>query len=296
MKWKTFFAAITVLVMVGSANAAPVVYEGFAYSAGTIDGSQNGGTGLSATGWSGTTTNVPYSVNSGGLSFTGVTTIGGKLKRNTAPGNAQISRGLAAGAQTALTQDNTTIYFSLLMQNNRYSTGNANDTFLIGTGAFTNADSKPVQLAGGEGFGVFFKGFGASPSGSIDIAGIAFDGGASQISTGLIDTDITGNTNDGGEVYFIVGQIDWAPNGNNDTLSLYNVTDVNAALPAAFATLTADLDQSAFDTLAFGGAQIGAFDEIRFGTTLTDVGVVPEPTSLTLLGLGGLMMLRRRRA
>jgi len=37
-------------------------------------------------------------------------------------------------------------------------------------------------------------------------------------------------------------------------------------------------------------------DEIRIGTTLADVIPVPEPASVALLGLGGLMLLRRRRA
>ena len=48
-----------------------------------------------------------------------------------------------------------------------------------------------------------------------------------------------------------------------------------------------------------GGGANTLLDEIRFGTTLADVipgPVVPEPASLTLLGLSGLMMLRRRHA
>jgi hypothetical protein len=40
------------------------------------------------------------------------------------------------------------------------------------------------------------------------------------------------------------------------TLSLYNITDPGAALPAPFATMTADLDQSQFDTIAIGSQQI----------------------------------------
>lgn len=92
----------------------------------------------------------------------------------------------------------------------------------------------------------------------------------------------------------IVGQIDWVADGGNDTLSLYNILDVNTALPAPFATMSADLDQSLFDTIAVGSAQVSALDEIRFGAALTDVGLIPEPASLALLGLGCLLAIRRK--
>ena len=36
-------------------------------------------------------------------------------------------------------------------------------------------------------------------------------------------------------------------------------------------------------------------DEIRIGTTLADVIPVPEPVTLTVLAIGGLALLRRRR-
>ena len=276
-------------VSAGSVNAAATIYEPFAYTPGVIDGSQAGGTGLSGTGWAGTTSNVRYSVLSGGLSFTGVVDSGGKLQRASAPGAAEISRGITGSAQTALTADDSTIWFSVLMQNNRYSSGNAQGALVFGSDALTSGNEKPVA-GSGEGFGVMFRGYSPTTSGTIDIAGIAIDGGVSSVSTGFID-----DTGSGGDTYFIVGRIDWT--GGTDTMNLFNVSDVNAALPTAFATMTADLDQSAFDTLAIGGAQIGAFDESRYGLTAADVGHigVPEPSTTALLGLGGLALILRRR-
>jgi hypothetical protein len=51
----------------------------------------------------------------------------------------------------------------------------------------------------------------------------------------------------------------------------------------------------------FDGAPTGYFDELRFGTTYADVlpAAIPEPTTFSLLGLGGLgliMAIRRKRA
>jgi hypothetical protein len=61
------------------------------------------------------------------------------------------------------------------------------------------------------------------------------------------------------------------------------------------------LDLRSVDRVSFatfgGGANLDA-DEIRLGSTLTSVTAVPEPTSLSLLGLGaiGLLAIRRKQA
>lgn len=297
---KPSISALAAITLAGNVSAAVYVSESFDYTAGTVNGTQSGGTGMIGA-WDGSTTSVMYSIDTSNAidvsGITGLSASAGKLQRNSAPGAAQISRGLTATAITNLTADNSTIYFSLLLENNRFSTGNANDSFLISTAAVPlgEAGNDPITIAGGEAFGVAFTGQGVDEGGSIDIRGIAIDGGVGAKSTGLINDPGSGGVSDGGDTYFIVGKIDWVANGGSDTLSLYNVTDTTAPLPAAFATITADIDNSNIDTLAFGGEQIGAFDEIRIGTELADVGVVPEPSSTALLGLGGLALILRRR-
>ncbi len=285
---RSFAAVATLFLTLGAANAA-AIYEPFDYSAGAMDGSsQAGGTGLTGA-WSGGGAQADWDVVSGGLVFTGLSTTGNHASRGSgqpgASGNAETSRAVTAPAISALTADNTTIYFSVLMRDDQYSSGNANGAMLFGTGAITDPSTDPVALAGGEAVGVSFN------KGTLAVRGVVVDGGVSSFSTGFLDDGDLGTLT----TYLIVGKLDWKPNGTNDTLTLYNIADVNAPLPTEFATMTFDVDQTLFDTLALGSRQVGDFDEIRFDTTLSGVGVIPEPTSLALFGLSGLLGLRRRR-
>ena len=79
-----------------------------------------------------------------------------------------------------------------------------------------------------------------------------------------------------------------------------------AAFNVGAVSNTADLDQSLFDVLSYGGARID-LDEIRIGTTFDDVlngtsvggAVIPEPMTMlavgmSLTGLGGYIRKRRR--
>ena len=281
----TALASGAALVSAMNADAAAIIYEPFNYSAGTINGTQGPATGLTGQ-WTQSGGSGLFEVVSSGLDFTGLATTGGAAKRNSAPGGSEISIAVESGTAATLTPDNGTIYFSLLLRNDRHSVGNEGMTFVFGTDKFDviSPDNVNPTISGGEGFGVHMDGLGDS---TMDIFGYAIDGGVAAESIGKVDNDTSVNT------FFIVGQIDWVESGN-DTLTLYNVSDVNT-LPVAFATITADIDQSAFDTLAITNRQVSTIDEIRFGTSLADVGVVPEPGSLALLAAGGLLVASRRR-
>ena len=113
-----------------------------------------------------------------------------------------------------------------------------------------------------------------------------------------------------GAVNIVVGKIEWdADTGGEDIITLVRFleTDVlsEAAFDAQIALLPAlssknwasnkpNLDQTQFDTLNFSMLKFFV-DEIRIGTTFGDVTPIPEPATMSLLALGGLALLGRRR-
>ncbi|MCE9610875.1 MAG: PEP-CTERM sorting domain-containing protein [Chthoniobacter sp.] len=115
-----------------------------------------------------------------------------------------------------------------------------------------------------------------------------------------------------GAANIIIGKIEWHT-GSPDVIKIATFQQTDTMTEAAFdAFITAqpnlssanwagikpDLDQSQFDTISLAGGKWFA-DEIRLATTFSDVitgtSVVPEPSSLGLLALGGLALLLRRR-
>lgn len=87
------------------------------------------------------------------------------------------------------------------------------------------------------------------------------------------------------EIFF---RIDYANAGDR-----FNLINADGSV-ISFADST-DLTFSRIGFAAFGGAEAIIYDEFELGTTLQSVGGVPEPSSLALIGLGGLLIARRRR-
>lgn len=108
-----------------------------------------------------------------------------------------------------------------------------------------------------------------------------------------------------GGTHLVVMKFEFAP-GAADVVSVYfdPATGIEPALPDAQISVAAsDLiitHQGAFSNFTFSGPGHipGTIDEIRWGDTYADVTPIPEPTTLSLLGLGLLALQRaaRRRA
>lgn len=288
----TFVPLVGALIAL-SLNAQPAIYESFDYTDGALAGNGTGTTGLAGD-WTSSTSSNPQAVFSPGLSFNNLSTTGGAVQRPSLQGADFSQVQISAGAQSTLTADNSTIYFSFLVRTDFGNEKFDNNTFYLGTSDAPDAAWEPRSgddVTPGSGFGFVVNG---QDDSSRFLQGFASDGVGTSLTTGSLASYVN---DDPAETLMIAGQIDWAANGSNDVMTLWNVVDPSAGLGTNLVSLSADLDQSTFDTLTILSRQRGSFDEIRFGTSLADVSVIPEPSAFALLsGLLGLgwVMLRRR--
>jgi len=293
----TAVAMVILVLTATSANARLVVEEQFAYEILDPDGvdtqtpldALDGGIGFDGA-WTATQSHgrllrvgllifangEPLTFNDDrGLHFTDVNgdelpVAGAAVSRYGAAGRTQADRLLSAESQTALTQDNTTIWFSALAGG---SSNNTNSFFLFGTDPLIHTDIGQIAAPG--------QGFGFNISGPINA--LAFNN--------TIDNMIVGGTysptiQEGANHYdtsLIVGKIRWKPNGTPDEFFLFNVTDMSKQPDEAdaIASITnLDFDQSAFDTVTCADGAWGVIDEIRFGNAFANVmGVVETGSS-----------------
>jgi hypothetical protein len=118
-----------------------------------------------------------------------------------------------------------------------------------------------------------------------------------QFYTGTFENGPNGDSVDliGGEWYTLTATSTPFTNPGDDTFSFdASITRVSdgtelGGLTGSFANANAAL---AGDSTVYGGVRIDAPADIDAFDNLT---VIPEPASLAMLGLGGIMLLRRRR-
>ena len=278
MKSKTMIIAVLMAILVASANASVVVYEGFEYPEGEIVT----GLGTATDGWAGawaTAGGDNLHKVAAGLSLNTFPVSGGAAQRPNRGGKEAINRQISAAAQAALTADDTTTWFSVLMNpgsNLGVTVGgfatNSYMTFILGDAELLNGEgwNAATIAAGGNAIGVGFAGTTEGLWENMRVQGVTYKDGAYTENTA--QRIVTGDT-----TVLIVGQVEWAANGTNDVIKLYNVLDPKAPLPTAFSVMEEDLDQTAFNVVGVGDAQTSIIDEIRFGTSYEAVTYAPTP-------------------
>lgn len=295
-----------------SADAGLIVYEGFQYSnvgdelqaVTTVDVAPTGLTG----GWTENLLNAQQMyLKSGSLSFSDLPTTGNHVGYLSNQGNDNYSNTLDAAAQAAITTAggaNGTLYLSFLFEKLQNNFGADHEGLALMNGVLPNSrfDNNNGGAVGRHGFAIAnVDGLNGS-----DLQAVAYDGttGTRVVGTnGLPITVVNGGSNTATSnvaVAMIVAEFSFNTGaGGADVFNLYAVTDdggLDAGDLVLIDTIEADVDEATLSTLSLTRQVNVNYDEVRIGTTLNDVLGVPEPTSLALLGIGGLIVARRRRA
>jgi hypothetical protein len=261
------------------AAAQVIAYEGFNYTAGTNLNGLNGGAGW-GNAWSepsfGTgdpNDNVAETIQSGSLSFGGLTTSGNQVL--TGGKFSYDIRNLAASLGTT----GTTRYASFLLRRNTAGTDPVNNGPDYG-GVVFGDENNPNSLFVGK------PGGGATTNYAMENGN-----GTGQAATAL--TEVLGTTT------FLVVRFDFL--AGNDTLRLFVNPTPGLAEPGAASATKTDLDLGSFVgiSISTGALATWSVDEIRIGNTFAAVTPVPEPGSVSLvsfvvLSAAGARSTRRR--
>lgn len=271
------------LLATATARAA-VDYDQFNYTGTALNG-QNGGQN-----WSGawfntaTTDNV---LSNDGVSLSYPTTFQSPLTTPPSAGSHIKTGGLATNASSSrqlsstvdLSQDGNVMYVSVLIQKNTANAGGVNND---------NVLLEFVDAGGNRRFGLGIEGTGDRPWLNAN--------GSTSAATAVTP----------GSTYFLVAKIVSAATPNLDTASLYVFGDGYASeVPVnepgtADATLTentgAILDRIRV-RIDIGNTSDapGEVDDIRIGTSWSEVVSVPEPTTAAVVSIGAIGLLARRR-
>lgn len=269
-----------------SAFAAPLVAESFDgyLNAGNDVAGNNGGTGFAGA-WSNTRGGPDVFADGAPVGQT-MTGSGNYLRGSAWSG---VAREIGPTLLNAgLLNDGAELWFSVRVGLNGQNVANADIGF-----ALSNAAKFAGDFGNRENLdGTASEGIGISHSRGV------VEGAAWQNDDGAADTfaekafaasSVTlGGANS--DYATVVGKINWGVGAGDETLTLY---DENLVETMAAETFSA-MNQASFDMLLIQFKDRSQVDEIFFGATSSDV-VIPEPGSLALLGLGGLLIARRRR-
>ena len=296
MDWiKKSIGLLAVAGLTASSAQAATVYEGFDYNAtiasgGNIAGA-NGGNGFTGA-WVSTRNSPDYS-EPGNTAGT-LPVVGGNVKGNAWSGVARPIGSTLADA--GLLADGATLWFSVIFDLTGANTSNADlNLALTNASKFHSSgfgDRENLEGATSEGIGVTHSG------GFIQAVAWKDVGDADTISERTESANSSLKLGGAGNptVALILGKIEWGVGAGDETITLYNPdANLNLGTPILAATAFPAMNQAGFNNLALQFKDTPWMDEIRFGATSDEALGVPEPGTMALLALGGLMMARRRR-
>ena len=265
----TFVAMI--LAVMSQAQGALTWYEDFQYTpSASIDG---------VGGWSNSNNTVGISAT--GLNYPGLGTRGGSAMYSATgdSGAGNYATKNPVGVAALFNSTSNVIYASLLVGDTVGGNSPHSNLWIFqdnGSGGWTD-DGVTIDTTGGATPRVGLHKFGGGEAGVGSYSATA--------GTKLFAVRFTMKSGPD-DVAFLL----------NPDLATLSDSDFDAA-PTNSGELTGNLEHLIMYMAPSGTNTL--MDEFRIGTTLADVfpgPVVPEPASLTLLGLSGLMMLRRRHA
>jgi hypothetical protein len=285
--------AVLVSALCVSAQAALVVYESFSQDpAATPENliGESGDVGLGA--WRNGTIrnrNTGDLLSPGTSTFGTLPTTGNKFTPSF--NDPSIAAPITAGEFSTLMADGNTVgggtglWMSALVTTR---TSSSADRLFVGIGD-ADVDARNLvrgnnSVEGGGAVGFFVNN-------GDDLQVLSWDAGGTRRNTD-IEKNIAASA-----AHLVVMQFITGTTGNSDTLNFF-FPGTDLVLPTASLTQTLDIDQSGFDRLLISNLDGTKFDadEIRIGASYNDViSPIPEPGSLAVLGLSGLVLLIRRR-
>ncbi len=266
----TTAAAMTLsLGIAGTADATLIAYEGFDYTAGEQLSGKSGGTGWVAESTWSVGNSARAVIQDGGLSYMNLQ-VSGNAIYNPTTSTTTASRAFANAPESG------SVFFSFLVAGGETTFGRL------------GALLRPSD--------------GSNSPGVIGLsAAQSFDGGSFGLRPNQANIGGLNNTNPGGAAVvgtnLVVAQYNYE---TNQASYWVNPTSLGGTAPAAtisgigFTDPTQLINQFLFG-YSDSNATTAIFDEFRVGTTYASVTPIPEPGSLALLGLGGLLMLGRGR-
>ena len=282
-KWLFLALFLALCCLISPVSAGLVAYDGLDAAAGALSGVASG---WNLKAWDVQNQNQKYLVASPGLTYGSLAVTGNRA----VGGGDWVSSGIAISMPAPWDPQNEWSPYCKQDSDFRYKAGAEGTTlwasFLVS--CYQSGNDFSVSLTS-----------------RIDIPwwpGSGFKVGPSSNVWTLSETTGTASASTGvsralNQTYLMALKIDFI-DASSDRVTLYVDPTPGGSTPDVIGTsimTTSDLNIGALTFYPGSGSNVGALDEIRFGTSYADVAPVPEPATMLLLGIGGVACIVRRR-